>query len=68
MMGWQQRWWPYMISNYDRSLSKLLGMSQLPPEAMLPNSHVGAERIFAMSARTSIEAGERYQVLISNLR
>ena len=64
MMGYQQRWWPYMISNYDRSLSKLLGMRKLPLEAMLPTNHVGTERIFAMSARTSIEVGERYQITV----
>lgn len=64
MMGYQQRWWPYMITNYDRSLAKLLDLPHLPPAAMLPSTQLGTERVFALSARSSVEASERYQITV----
>ena len=63
LMEKQQRWIPFMISNYDASLAKVLQLPVLPPAALLSPRFLGVERVFALSARGSMAATEPSYVL-----
>lgn len=60
LMEAQQRWIPFMISNYDTALAKLLKLQELPPQAMLQPGFLGTERVFALSPPASVEAAEPF--------